>query len=194
MHRDVLRFLCKTSTKQRSPYSVFAREFFRENRFRYESYVLLAKAMVEEWGKMQAEEKSVYVEKCNKDLQTIGKSPDGDENKPSDDLDSMKKLRKYAQSGYTHRWEYSGYLFFVSEIFDICCDMNVSPEENVRMFAEMWNQLDNETQTKCRNSALSLWAERNRERIEMYGAHSRKRIIVKDPRPQRDSNPQPSAP
>lgn len=154
--------LYEMPTRQRSPYSIFAREFFRNSKHKYSNHVDLAKALVKVWGEMQDEEKSMYVEKCNKDLEDISELAIASEESPIPyDKGDLKKLKRYIKAEPTYRWEYSGYLFFVNEIFDICGDVTVSPEENIRMFAEMWDSLEDEVQNKYRDKALSSLATKN---------------------------------
>ncbi|AFN83215.1 hypothetical protein EROM_061230 [Encephalitozoon romaleae SJ-2008] len=174
MEREA-KTLYEMPTKQRSPYSVFAREFFRNNKHEYTSHVDLAKALVKTWNEMQDEEKSTYVEKCNKSLEDASELAVASEESPIPyDKDNLKKLKKYIKAGPTYRWEYSGYLSFVNEIFDICGDMTVSPEENVRMFAEMWESLEDEVQNKYRNKALGSLAAKKKPRKRNMGNALRK--------------------
>ncbi|AFM98493.1 hypothetical protein EHEL_061230 [Encephalitozoon hellem ATCC 50504] len=183
--------LYEMPTKQRSPYSVFAREFFRDNRNEYPNCVDLAKALVKVWNEMEDEEKSIYAERCDRGLSDT-RGLEGDEGNMSCDKNTISKLKRYVKAECPYKWEYSGYLFFVNEIFDICGDMTVSPEENVCMFAEMWDSLDDETQNKYRNKALnSLAAEKTRKKCT---SEPERKNATKGTRPQRDSNPQPSAP
>ncbi|ADM11727.2 uncharacterized protein Eint_061210 [Encephalitozoon intestinalis ATCC 50506] len=171
-------------TKQRSPFTVFARDFFQSNNYKYTSCVDTALNMMAVWKEMPDEERNMYVEKCNKDLEEANELDGCDDGNLVNDTNTIKKLRKYVKIRDIQRWECSGYLFFVNELFDICGDINVSPEENVRMFIKMWNSLDEDVQGRYRSNALEMWMKKSRK----------KKRSTKDSRPQRDSNPQPSAP
>lgn len=146
--------------------------------------------MVERWKQMAESQQAEYVERSMAAVaETDAEAGSHAGREGVCDERMTKKLKKYVRSRMTYRWEYSGFLWFVDELFGICGDMSVSPEENVRMFAAMWREVGEEEQGRYRRAALESWSKEKKARGRSIDERAAKRA-----RPQRDSNPQPSAP